>query len=61
VSATPPLSNREGGGGFFRRENQIKTSSLLSKNASQETRDALNEVDKDLDDIADILVRYEPA
>jgi hypothetical protein len=49
------LTSREGGG-FFRKENQIKTSSLLSHNASQETRDALDAVDKDLDVISDILV-----
>jgi hypothetical protein len=54
VSATPPLQNREGGG-FFRKENQIKTSALLSSHASQETREALDAVDKDLDDISDIL------
>jgi hypothetical protein len=39
-----------------RKENQIKTSSLLSENASEETKQALNEVDKNLDDIYDVLV-----
>jgi hypothetical protein len=56
ISVQPP-NNRDTGatGGFFRKENQIKTSSLLSENASEETRQALNEVDKNLDDIFDVL------
>eukprot|EP01125_Pyxidicula_operculata_P009253 TRINITY_DN3057_c0_g1_i1.p1 TRINITY_DN3057_c0_g1~~TRINITY_DN3057_c0_g1_i1.p1 ORF type:complete len:532 (+),score=145.78 TRINITY_DN3057_c0_g1_i1:41-1636(+) len=55
ISVQPTTTRKTAGGGFVRKEAQIKTSSLLTENASQETRDALDEVDKDLDDIADVL------
>eukprot|EP01128_Nolandella_sp_AFSM9_P011730 TRINITY_DN8659_c0_g1_i1.p1 TRINITY_DN8659_c0_g1~~TRINITY_DN8659_c0_g1_i1.p1 ORF type:complete len:574 (-),score=121.68 TRINITY_DN8659_c0_g1_i1:37-1605(-) len=58
ISVQPPLhrdAKSGAGSGFFRRENQIKTSSLLGAEASLETREALDEADKDLDAISGIL------
>ncbi len=50
------MTKRDATPGFFIRENIHKTADLLSVHASQETRDALNAADEDLDEIANIMV-----
>lgn len=43
---------------ILRKDAQFKMSSLLTENASEETRKALDEADQDLDEIAGLLVRF---
>jgi len=50
-----PTTSRQTKQGFIRKEGQIKTSSLLSDSVSQQTKDDLDESDKNLDTISNLL------